>query len=239
MLKSSKGIILQRRKFGETGFICDVLTKEDGKQSYIFKGLYSKKKKNISFHLHPLQLMDFEIFYKEGKKLNSVKNYHPYVILKDIPYNIFKSSTSTFISEIINKVIYEEAYGNDLYEYIENSIIYIDNTDENTPNFHLFFLLHFTKFLGFFPNNNYSEENIYLNIEEGNFTSLKGSSTTGPNTAKAIHRLMNTRLDNLNDIKFDREARNILLDTIIHFYNIHLDRNIKIKSLNVIREIFE
>lgn len=239
MLKSGRGIILQRRKFGETGFICDVLTKEDGKQSYLFKGISPKKKKNVSFHLHPLQLMDFEIFYKEGKKLNSVKNYHPYIILKDIPYNIFKSSTATFLSEIINKVVYEDSYNEDLYEYIENSIIYMDNTEENTPNFHLFFLLHLTKFLGFFPDNNYYEENIFLNLEEGNFSSIKGKSTTGPNTARAIFRLMNTRLDNLNDIKFDREARNILLDTILHFYNIHLDKNLSIKSLEIIREIFE
>lgn len=239
MLKTTRGIILQRRKFGENGFICDVLTNEHGKQGYLFKGLPSKKKKNISFHLHPLQLMDFEIYYKDGKKLTSVRNTNPYVILKDIPYNIYKSSISTFLAEVINKVVYEESYNNELYEYIENSIIYLDSAEENIPNFHLFFLIHLTKFLGFFPNNNYSEDNIYLNLSDGSFTDKKENSTTGPNTARAIYELMNTRLSKLNDIRFDREARNLLLDTIIHFYNIHHDRNISFNSLEIIREIFE
>jgi len=239
MLKTSKGIILQKRKFGENGFICNVFTKDYGKQSYIFKGLQPKKKKNISFYLHPLQLMDFEIYYKEGKKLTNVKNANPYIIHKDIPYNIYKSSISTFLAEVINNVIYEESPNHELYEYLENSIIYLDSADKSIPNFHLFFLIHLTKFMGFFPNNNYSENNIYLNLSSGNFADTKGKNTTGPNTAKAIYNLMNTRLKDLNSIKFDREARNILLDTIMHFYNIHLEKVVEINSLEIIREIFE
>lgn len=239
MLETRRGIILQRKKFGENGFICNVFTKEDGRQDYIFNGLHPKKKKNISFYLHPLQLMDFEIYFKEGKKLKNVRNANPYIVHREIPYNIFKSSISTFLAEIISNVVYEESPNQELYEYIENSIIYLDNTDKSVPNFHLFFLIHLTKFMGFFPNNNHSEENIYLNLSSGNFTNTKGKNTTGPNTAKALSRLMNTKLEDLSNIKFDREARNIILDTIIHYYNIHMEKIINIKSLEIIREIFE
>ncbi len=239
MLRTSKGIILQRRKFGENGFICNVFTKDYGRQNYIFNGLQPKKKKNISFYLHPLQLMDFEIYFKEGKKLKNVRNANPYIILRDVPYNIYKSSVSIFLAEVINNVVYEESPNHELYEYIENSIIYLDNADNSVPNFHLFFLIHLTKFLGFFPNNNHSEKNIYLDLSNGHFTDSKGKNTTGPNTAKAILSLMTTRLKDLSSIKFDREARNILLDTIIHYYNIHLEKNVAINSLEIIREIFE
>lgn len=240
MLKTSKGIILNRRKFGENGFICTVLTKEFGKQNYIFNGLNPKKKKNISFYLHPLQLMEFEIFHKEGKKLNSIKTANPYIVHKDIPYNIYKSSISTFLAEVINSAIYEESANHELYEYIENSIAYLDSADIGVPNFHLFFLIHLTKFLGFFPSNNYSKERKYFDLSNGDFTNLKENKlTTGPNTAEAVNTLMNVRLADLNSIKLDRDARNILLDTILHFYNIQLEKNISIHSLEIIREIFE
>lgn len=239
MLITSKGIVLQRRKYGENGFICTVYTKDFGKQSYIYNSLSPKKKKNISLYLHPLQLMDFEIYYKEGKKLTSVKNTTPYFILKDTPYNIYKSSIATFLAEVLNNVIYEECSNNELFEYLENSIIYLDNANKTIPNFHLFFLMHLTKFLGFFPTNNYSDDYKYFDLTSGDFTDKREKNTTGPNTARALSELMNIKLIKLTDLELDRESRNFLLDTLMHFYNIHLEKHIKIKSLEIIREIFE
>ena len=144
MLSTSEGILLSRKKFGENSYICNVYTKEAGKQSYLIKGSNAKKSKSRAFYLHPLQPLEFEIYLKEGKKLINVKNLSPHIIYKDIPYNIYKSSTASFLAELINKIIVEEAPNPDLYEYLLNSFIFLDSTDKTAANFHLFFILHFS-----------------------------------------------------------------------------------------------
>lgn len=239
MIQECKGIILRRKPYGDNGFLCDVFTKEYGIRSFIFNTTSSKKKKTVKSLMHPLQPIDIEFFHKEGRGLSSIKDIAPYFTLKDIPYNIFKSTIAVFIADFLKNVIYEENTDKDLYEYIESSILYLDNTDNGYYDFHLFFITHLTKFIGLSPTNNYSEQNNRFDLKTGEFTDSTERYSAGPNTSRALAQLLNTRTDTIDRLKFDKKSRNIILDNLIYYYSLHMDKNINIKSLDIIREIFE
>lgn len=55
----------------------------------------------------------------------------------------------------------------------------------------------------------------------------------------AIYKLCTCAVHEVKDIPLNQAARNILLDIIFLFYSTHLNINFNIKSIQVIREIFQ
>lgn len=236
MNTTTNGIILNRTKYGENAIICSVYTLESGIQSYIIRN--SIYKKNKAIYLHPLQIIEFEIIKKEGKKLHTVKSCSSTYVFREIPFDVYKSAIAVFISQLLKNVIIEECSNEDLYNYIKNSVIFLDSIDKGYANFHLFFMITLTKFLGYFPKNNYSEENNIFRLDKADFSNIKEEYAAGPNTSKIIHILINTRLDKLHLVELSHSSRNIILNTLLCYYELHNDKQIRIKSLPVIREIF-
>ena len=54
-----------------------------------------------------------------------------------------------------------------------------------------------------------------------------------------IHKLCSCQVEELADIVLDRKSRSILLDIILLFFSIHLNTDFNIKSIKVIREVFD
>lgn len=236
MLTTTNAIILNRTKYGDNAIICSVYTLEYGKQNYIIKN--SLYKKNKAIYLHPLQILEFEVDLKEGKTLFAVKAASSTYTFREIPFDIYKSTISVFISQLLNSLIKEESANKDLYNFIKNSCIYLDSIDKDFANFHLFFMIRLSQYLGYYPNNNYSKENIYFNLEKGAFTDIQTEKCTGPNSSKIIHQLLDLKLNSLDSLKLSQSSRNIILDSLVNYFELHNDKRLSIKSLAVIREIF-
>jgi len=236
MNTTTNGIILNHTKYGENAIICSVYTLEHGKQSYIIRN--SLYKKNKAIYLHPLQVIEFEINIKTGRKLHTVTSASSSYVYREIPFDVHKSTIAVFISQLLNTVIMEETPNENLFNYIKNSIIFLDSIEKGYANFHLFFMLYLTKFLGYFPKNNYTEKYHLFDLEKAEFSETKGNSSAGPNTSYIIHKLITIKLEDLDSLKLNHSSRNILLNTLIHYYERHNDKRLHLKSLPVIREIF-
>jgi DNA repair protein RecO (recombination protein O) len=236
MLTTTNAIILNRTKYGENAIICSVYTLEFGKQSYIIKN--SLYKKNKAIYLHPLQIIEFEVDIKEGKTLFPVKNASSTYTFREIPFDVYKSTISVFISQLLNSLIKEESVNEDLYMYIKNSCIYLDTIEKDFANFHLFFMIRLSQHLGYFPNDNYSEKKPFFNLKKGRFTDIQAENCAGPNISKILYQLIKIKIDSLDSLKLSHSSRNIILDTLVHYFELHNDKRLSLKSLPVIREIF-
>lgn len=236
MLTTTNGIILNKHKYGDNSIICNVYTKEYGKQHYILRNSFAKKQKNI--YISPFQIMEFEIYYKSEKTLLKIKSANSSYTFKELPFNIYKNSIAIFIAQILEQLVQEESPNEDLYKYINDSIIFLDTTNSSFSNFHLFFLINLSKFLGYYPEDNYSEQNCYFNLEKGCFENEITTNILGENISKIIHQLINTQLSELNNIKLNQTSRNAILDCLIYFFEIHSFQTIKCKSLAISRELF-
>lgn len=235
MRTTCNAIILNRIKYGDNSYIFNAYTYELGKQAFIVNNSNLKRNKNL---YHPLQILEIEFNYQENKKLHSIYSANPNYIFRDIPFNIFKSSISVFIAQILNETIREKFRNNELYGYIESSIQYLDTVEDMYSNFHIYFLIKLAKFIGFNPSNNYSKKNIYFNISKGEFCEEKTNSCLGPNASEIINYFLEADIHTYQDIELNKDSRNILIDFIIKYYEYHIERKLNIKSLNIIREIF-
>ena len=233
-----KAIILKSINYSDTQKIIHVYTLEKGYLSMISSSLLFKKK---SQPLHLMQVVEIEYFENEKSNLHKLKSTFPIANLSNLYFDIFKMNIILLWGEILELLLKNEGKNENLFEYITHSIEYLNTLATGIGNFNLFFLYRLTRLLGFQINTSSWQEGYVFNINDGNFSPADNTSAyiSGPNTAKVIYLLCTCEVNEINKIPLNQSSRNILLDIILSFYSSHLNLNFNIKSIQVIREIFQ
>jgi len=250
MLHHTRGIALHTTKFSETSIIARVYTELFGLQSYLVKGIRSPRSKIKPALFQPMTLLDLTVYHKEKNTLQNIReagNHYPY---QSISTDIRKSSVLLFINELIFKSINEVEPNQGLFNFLYENCIRFDRLSENIPLFPLWFSIHFSRFLGFWPAYEDSPEKQIFNLMEGTFQAsipehdlyldkeqsrlLKTLMEAGTKQQEhvAIHPVSGIRLH------FNYELRNVLLEKILLYYQLHLPGFHGIRSHVVLHEVF-
>jgi len=225
MLLSTKAIVLSALKYKESSLIVSCYTEELGLQSYILHHIFKTKKRKLNpAYFQLLTQLEIHTNYKPNQslhKINDVKLQHTYSSLHT---DIYKSTVSMFLAEVLQNVLKEEEKNIELYHYIETSLLWYDLHPFN-PNFHLLFLLKLSQYLGIYP----SIDNLHLiffRYEKNNqkYTTLK--------------TLLGINFDALNTIKINGQIRQDILSEILHYFSVHLGFFKKPRSLKILHDIF-
>ncbi|HAN18266.1 MAG: DNA repair protein RecO [Bacteroidetes bacterium GWC2_33_15] len=240
MIIKTRGIVLHHIKYSETSVIVTVFTENYGRQSFLIKGVRSKKSKIKANILQPLFLLDMEIYYKANRDLQSVKEIQNAFIFSSIPYDLRKSSIAIFIAEILYKTIREQEANKELFDFLYHTIQYLDIKDKGISNFHIYFLIQLTRYLGFYPGNTYLEKDCYFDLKNGSFVQIKPVHPFYMNTEYS--KLFSTMIpfstsQNENEI-LSYTQRMGLLEKILEYYYLHNEGVSNIKSLSVLKEVF-
>ncbi|MDR1951471.1 MAG: DNA repair protein RecO [Bacteroidales bacterium] len=161
----TRGIVLNHLKYGETSLIVRVFTEHSGLQSFIVKGSRSPKNKGKISLFQPLSLI--EIDFPEHTKsdlliFKDARTLHHY---SSISSTIEKHSIFVFLSEVLNKILCFSQAENELFEFVYNSLIALDNATAPCNNFHLIFLRDLTDYLGIRPIEKQSLNNLNAILE--------------------------------------------------------------------------
>ncbi len=223
MLHKVRGIVLKTTNYSESSVIVQVLTDQFGMQSYLINGVKKPKAKIKLNMLQSLHLLDMVVYHKPNTNMQRVAELRQTPVFRTIPYDIIKTSIVIFLNEVLYKSIRQQAADERLFDYIFNSIAWFDESEEINPNFHLSFLLKLTRFLGFSPNEQRRADQIYFDLQEGEFVSRPPIHTNYLQLDDAIGfiSLFNTPLEKINEIKFSNTQRRFLLDKILVFYTLH------------------
>lgn len=228
MLHKTRGIVINYIRFRETSIIVKIFTEKFGIQSFIENGARSSKGKNKIALFQPLSLLEMVVYHDEKKdlhRISEIKSTHPY---KTLPYDIIKSSIALFLDEIMNKCLIEQIENSELFDFIEQSFIYLDESKDSFENFHLQFLLKFSHYLGFAPQD---VSEIRSQFQEFHLS----YSLTLAEEQWFQQLLQNTQYG--LSIGFGRVSRNKILDTILQFYKLHVEDFGTIHSIQVLAEV--
>lgn len=218
MLHKTKGIVFRFTPYGETSIIVNIFTEAFGLQSYIVNSVRSKTSKSKIALYQPLTLLDLVVYYKENANILRIKEAscaHTYNNLLSDPK---KSCIGLFINEVLNKTVREQSHAGEIYNFIFDSLISLDN-QERPENFHLIFLVKLSKYLGFGPFAKAELGAWLLSTEE----------------EKVLDLLLKSDYD--TSIQMTNEQRRNLLEAFIRFYGSHVDGMGVIKSVQVLREV--
>ena len=239
MIHKTRGIVLHQIKFKENSIIAYIYTEFFGRQAYLIHGVHHKKAKHKIQSLQPLFLLDLEVYKKEITELQKIKEFRNYPAFTTIPFDSTKSSISLFIAEVLYRSLKEEEPNPSLFDFLFNTIQFLDY-HSNVNNFHVYFLLKFSKYLGFFPTDNYSLENCYFDLFKGSFTNTQPSDNRYIDSkyTEIFHNLLNTNLEEALKISLHSSIRLYLSKKITEYFSLHLDGFGKINSLEVLNSVF-
>ena len=245
MLHSTKGIVFHSLKYSESSIIVKIYTELFGIQSYLFKGIRSPRSKIQPALFQPLTLLDLVVYHKEKQSLQSVKEVrlsHPF---QTIPFDIRKSSIALFINELIYNAIREEEANYDLFAFLWQTCLRLDETDENVSWFHIHFALQLMQYLGIFPQKNHSSLFPIFNLREGIFQASipdhpdyldPVNSKIFAEMLMATKKFLREKENPKSEIR-NPKSRNFLLDTILLYYRLHLPGFRDLKSHHILHEV--
>ena len=237
MLVKTKAIVLTSLKYGESDLIVKCFT-EEGVKSYLLKRILRSKNKKINVaYFQPLTQLRITANHNSRGNLNSIREARINHLYQTIPFNVLKQSIVLFLAETLAYSLYEEEKNPGLYQYIETALVWLD-THERTSNFHILFLLNLTKYLGFYPETedlNYA----YFDLREGVFTNKKplNNSVSGEKLIM-FKSLIGINFDVVGQLGLNSRSRNLMLDILLDYYELHLPAFKEPKSLNVLKEVF-
>jgi len=239
MLHKTRGIVLRTINHRESSVICQIFTEKFGLQSYIINGVKKNRAKIHINILQPLHLLDLVVYHKTSADIQRVSEARQLPLFQTIPYDDKKRALAIFLTEVLQKCLKQQSADEPLFEYIYYAISWLDNAEETSPNFHLYFLLRLSKFMGFYPALP-KQDMAYFDLKDGVFSSfpphhqffLKDKET------QQWLSLLSSSFADLNVLRISLLDRRILLSHLLDYYALHIDNFGSIKSHYILEEVF-
>ena len=236
---TTKALVINTIKYGDSSLIVKAYTASDGLKSYLIRGvLKSRKGKLKPAYFQAMTQLEIVANHRDRGNLESIKEVRVSYPYQSIHTDIAKNSVALFLSEVLTRSLTEAERDDDLFDFIEAALQWLDTHDE-ISNFHLCFLLQLTRFLGFFPARPESET-PYFDLQEGEFVARPSINPIIEGEALVIFKkLLGTNFDAVHTIKIGKKERRELLQFLVVYFELHLHGFKRPRSLAVLNEVFK
>ena len=241
MLSKTQAIVLHSLKYGETRIIVDMFTRKFGRLSFIVSIPKSSKSKVKKQFFQPLTLLEIEVDVRprvQLQKMSDVRLSEPFL---SIPFHPHKLAISLFVAEFLYYALRSEQRNELLYDYLENSILWLDGQNGSFANFHLVFLMRLSRFLGFYPNLDDYQAGDYFDLRESVFLSYPPvhRDFLYPEEAEKVQLMMRMDYPTMHLFRMSHQERNRLLEVSLTYYRLHLPDFPEMKSVSVLQELYQ
>ena len=236
-----QGIVLQYVRYGDTSLIVKVFTRSMGLRSYMVKGAFNHSSKSRAALFQNLYLINYVEAGKPNRSsLGYMKDVQLGTVYQSIPFVMNKSAILMYVSELLAKTLTEQEQNEPLYDFISQSLLWLDLVHEDYANFPLFFTLELTRHLGFYPKTNH-EEGYCFDMLEGSFAHdlpihpyyFEAESAT------TLKKFLNAGIDEACRLPLNVNQRRALLDGLIVFMRLHAPVMNDFHSHEVLKTVLE
>ncbi|MCV6630422.1 MAG: DNA repair protein RecO [Flavobacteriaceae bacterium] len=236
---ATKAIVLSALKYADTSLIVKAYTAEMGLVTYMLKGVLGTKKGKVkAAYFQSLMQLELVASDRKNGKMEHIKEVRLAYTYKELYLDPIKRSLAIFLAEVLSGALQEEIENKELFGFLELSLQYLDQQDQ-VANFHLFFMLQLSKFLGFYPQLN-QEHLPYFDLQEAEFVSIPNNNPILFDEELTVFRaLLGTNFDSLPYIKLNKEIRVAVLNKLIIYFELHLQGFRAPKSILVLQQLFE
>ncbi|MDG2172578.1 MAG: DNA repair protein RecO [Flavobacteriaceae bacterium] len=238
MTSSTSAIVLSKIRYKDNDIIVKIFTREYGAISFIVKGSAKSKKSKIKFvYFQELTIVNIQFNFNPNRNLQYIKDLEIKHHYSSSHTDLVKTSVIIFLSEMLSNIITHQKKEVELYDYIEESLIWYDTNHLNSY-FHLIFLLELTKYLGFYPD--ISDNHLqYFNLEEGIYESSKTSKYSIKDVnLNLFNNILGIKFDSNHLLALNSEEKMEVLNIIITYYKLHINNFKGLKSLDIIRNTY-
>lgn len=238
MLHKSRGIILKSTHYSESSLVVHIFTEKFGIQSYLLQGVRKNKSKIRTSMIQPLHLVQMVVYHKENGGLQRISELRNDPLLNNISTDVIKTSVSMFICELLYQTLKEQPSDEEQFNFIFNAIELLDLTELSVANFHLWFMLKYSKYVGFYPQI-LSKNHKYFDLKNAQFVDSIPEHPLFMNEQCSLIMLhfMQSSFDEIMSIKINAEYRRQILMDLIRYYEWHLPGFKGLKSHHILEEV--
>lgn len=240
MIHKTRGIVLHQLKYSETSLIVKIYTERLGLQTYLVKGVRSKRSAFRSSHFQPMTLLDLVAYHREKNELQHLREAEISEPFHSISSDLRKSTIALFLSEVLMKALNDGEANGELFSFIASSLHFLDMQEEGIQYFHLFFLSKLSLHLGFYPRGNPGNAGEIFDLREGKFTTQAPPHPDylSRELGMKLYMLSTLKAGDIHSLNLSKSMRIEILDAILLYYQIHLSGSVSIKSAEILKEVF-
>lgn len=237
---TSHGIVLRSLRYGDQQVILDVFTETSGTVPFIVRLPRNGKHGAKASAWQPMALVD--VMWEPRPRMNFQKPqelmlWQPW---RDLPFHPAKASIALFLSEFLSHALSSEQENKPLFDFVVRSFQWLDTATERFANFHVVFLLHLSRFLGFMPNVEDWEAESYFDLQAASFVRARPAHPyyIVPAEAALVSKFLRMDYRTMRAVGLNGTVRRRALDLIVLFYRLHIPNFPELKSLEVLGEVF-
>lgn len=234
----TQALVLSALSYGDRQLIVDLFSREAGRQSFIVQLAAGRKGKMRKMLFQPLMLLDVDFTQRPTRTLqrfSEVSISRPWLTLCADPIKI---QLVFFVAELLRYATRDEQQPQSLFDYVVDSMQWLDTATEGYANFHLVFMIRLTLFLGFFPNIETYHDGSCFDLRSGCFSMeipAHADFIRGDEAEQMIN-LMRLNYSTMHLFRMTRQQRSRCVDVILEYYSLHIPDFPKMKTLEVLRE---
>jgi DNA repair protein RecO (recombination protein O) len=235
MLHKTRGIILKSTPYSESSLVVQIFTEKFGVQSYLLQGVRKNKSKIRTSMLQPLHLLQMVVYHKENSGLQRISELRNEPILNKLSMDVIKTSVSLFICELLYQTLKEQPNDEDLFEFVFHAIELLDLTDGSIANFPLWFMLKYSKYIGFYPQEKLPNQKFF-DLKNAQFLHQMPDHPLfmDEQCTLVMHQLMCSNFEELQGLRINPDLRKQVLLDLLRFYDWHLPNFKGLKSHHVL-----
>ena len=201
-----------------------------------------KRANRLRTMMTPMTVLDVVLRGLPSEEIRSIGEAQivqsPYMLTLSHPD---KSAQCLYMAELIAHTVREEEANPRLWDYILASLTVLEQCEEGWANFHLVFTCGLISQLGFSVDTGKYEQGCRFDLVEGIFTTgvIQHPYYLNEESARWFCKLFDTHFDTMSQLVLNRAGRSYLLDTLLIFLGQHIPEMGHLKSVDVLKSLFE
>lgn len=237
MEATTPGIVLRKVPYTGASMVVSIYTRRFGQVAFMARSV-GRKKATSNASIEPLSRVEVTCTFRENKQLQTLRGLRPLTDASHGHAGPQKAAVSMFLAEVLYKSLREEAPDEDLFDFVNEAVVYFGR-EPFQANFHLTFLMHLTRYFGFFPSGNWEDATPCFDLTDGCFSRRPADARPilEGERAQYFHGLSQMAFGETQRT-WTNAARRDLLHDLLRYYGLHLEGMGKIHSLEVLTEVF-
>ena len=237
----TKAVVLRTVRYGDASLVVDMLTESQGRVAFMVKVSKSAHGRMKKQFFQPLNIVEVDFDFRLRSSLQRLRDIRMSAPLPSLHLDALKLSIGLFVAEFLSHATRDEHDNPLLFQFVESSIMWLDGVERGFSNFHLVFMIRLSRFIGFFPNTDDVEPQAYFDLLNGCFSAEPPhhGHYLMPAEAGKIGLLMRLSYQTMHLCAMSRAERNRCTEVILEFYRLHVPGFPELKSLEVLRELFD
>ena len=216
MTSSTEIIVLNTTKIGESSIVLHTLSREYGRKGFVV----NVSKRTSTSLLLPLNILEAEVLENPRSTLWKAQRLTARYPLAGIRSNLYKNTMTLFMSEVLYRTIKEGANEDGLFDWCARSILTLDAIQSDFSNYHIRFLLELAVALGFSP-------------------SAEDLAPFAGEYCQVLSEFVSASFPEAMLLPLTGEKRNSIAEILLRYISHHIESSLNVRSLSVLRELYQ